>query len=302
MTLVKCLACGLVYLNPRPEPEAIGEFYEAGYYAHSSMAERQRSPRARLRNMLSEGLGGYRSSPGLWAIRRLGLIGMVDVIIPSVLRGKLLDVGCGDGERASWYQQRGFEVHGVETSEKAATNARRLGVTVHQGTLRSAAYPDCYFDTVVMSHVLEHTHSPLEYLDECFRILKHGGRLAIAVPNIESHSARVFSSHWSFLMLPIHLYHFSTGTLTAYLRTSGFSISSLVGKPVYPRMIRSSYRSMRQHESFRKCLAAWLRSGVLASGLAALCCGVRTCDTITAYCTKPASHGETSREQNRCFD
>jgi 2-polyprenyl-3-methyl-5-hydroxy-6-metoxy-1,4-benzoquinol methylase/ribosomal protein S27E len=288
MILVKCLGCGLIYLNPRPGQEAIGQFYEIGYYAHSNMATRRRTLRAKLKDRFSQGLGGYGSSPDLWMLQRLGLTGWVDVIIPSTLRGKLLDVGCGDGERACWYQKRGFEAYGIETSEKAVTNARKLGLRVHHGTLSSAAYPDCHFDVVVMSHVLEHTHSPKAYLAECFRILKPGGTLAVAVPNIESHSARVFYSHWSFLMLPIHLYHFSVETLRAYLNKSGFAITSLVGKPVYPRMVRSSYRSIKQNETFRKSLSAWFRSGVIASGLATLKSGTEACDTITAYCVKPS--------------
>jgi SAM-dependent methyltransferase len=288
MTLVKCRVCRLVYLNPRPGQDAIDQFYEVGYYAHNNMAKRQDTLRARLKDRFSKGLGGYGSSPDLWMLHRLGLTGWVDVIIPRTLRGKLLDVGCGDGERAYWYQKRGFEAYGVETSAKAVANARKLGLRVHEGTLSSAAYPDCHFDVVVMSHVLEHTHSPKAYLDECFRILKPGGTLAVAVPNIESHSARVFYSHWSFLMLPIHLYHFSVETLTAYLHKSGFAITSLVGKPVYPRMVRSSYRSIKQNETFRKSLSVWLRSGVIASGLATLKSGTEACDAITAYCVKPS--------------
>jgi len=72
MKLVKCLGCGLVYLNPRPTQERIGE----------------------------DGLGGYGTSFDHTIIRQLAPLGLVDVILPSVRRGKLLDVGCGDGERA----------------------------------------------------------------------------------------------------------------------------------------------------------------------------------------------------------
>jgi hypothetical protein len=116
MALVKCLDCGLVYLNPRPNREIIGEFYEDSYYAHSNMTKRRRMLRARLKNRFCDGLGGYGYSADLWLIHQLGFTGLVDVIIPSRLRGRLLDVGCGDGERAHWYEERGFETYGVETS------------------------------------------------------------------------------------------------------------------------------------------------------------------------------------------
>jgi len=289
MTVVRCPRCGLVYLNPRPTQSVIGEYYGPGYYAYSGLESRQHTLRARLRNRFLEGLGGYGTCFDLWIIRRLAPIGLVDVIIPSERCGKLLDVGCGDGERAYWYEQRGFEVYGVEVSEKGAANASKIGIKVHRGSLSSAGYPDGFFDIVVMAHVLEHTHSPKEYLDESFRILKPGGMLAVAVPNIDSHSAGVFKADWAFLMLPIHLYHFSVNTLTAYLSRSGFCVDSLVGKIVYPRMVRSSCRSMRRHNPFAAILKAWFWSGVLPSSFACLKSGVRKCDTITAYCIRPTS-------------
>ena len=100
MKLVKCLGCGLVYLNPRPTQEVIGEFYGPDYYAHSGMEPRQKTLRARLKSRFLDGLGGYGTSFDHTIIRQLAPLGLVDVIVPSVRRGKLLDVGCGDGERA----------------------------------------------------------------------------------------------------------------------------------------------------------------------------------------------------------
>jgi 2-polyprenyl-3-methyl-5-hydroxy-6-metoxy-1,4-benzoquinol methylase len=286
VTLVKCLSCGLVYLNPRPSQGQIGEFYSSTYYAHTNMERRQKLLRARLRNRFLEGLGGYGKSLDQRMIRKLAPVGLVDVIIPETLRGRLLDVGCGDGERADWYRARGFEAYGVETSAKAVENARKLGLKVEQGTLSDVVYPDGFFDVVVMAHVLEHTHSPQAYLQECFRILKAGGTLAIAVPNIESHSASVFRENWSFLMLPIHLYHFSVETLSAYLRKNGFGVVSLVGKPLYPRMVRSSCRNVKQSLPFPAKAKAWLCSGVVPTALGSITGGIGKYETITTYCVK----------------
>jgi SAM-dependent methyltransferase len=286
VTLVKCQSCGLVYLNPRPTRDKIGDFYSSTYYAHGDMVARQKLLRLRLRNRFLEGLGGYGKSLDLRIVNKLALVGLVDVIIPSTLRGRLLDVGCGDGERVLWYQSRGFEAYGVETSARAVENAKSLGLKVQQGTLSDANYPDNFFDVIVMAHVLEHTHSPQAYLQECSRILKRGGVLAVAVPNIESQSASVLGEDWSFLMLPIHLYHFSVGTLSEYMRQNNFEIDSLVGKLVYPRMVRSSCRNARQNRSFPEYAKAWLRTGILPTAFAALAGGIRKYETITTYCVK----------------
>lgn len=287
MTLVRCSSCSLVYLNPRPSEQEIGMFYPTGYYAHSNMNGRQKRLRARLRDRFLNALGGYGNALDQRLIKAFNPISLVDVIIPETRRGRLLDVGCGDGERAYWYSKRGFEAYGVEVSSRAVKNARNLGIHVRQGTLESAEFPDAFFDVVIMGHVLEHTHSPQKCLKETFRILKPGGMLAIAVPNIEAHTALVYGQDWAFLMLPIHLYHFSVATLSAYLTRSGFCIESMNGKLVYPRMVRSSHRNFRTHSPAGASVKAWVSSGVLASEFARMKKGISACDTITAYCIRP---------------
>lgn len=287
-TLVKCSGCNLVFLNPRPGPGIIGQYYGSDYYAHSGVNNRKPNLKARLRNRLLDGLGGYDlTSLGGRLIHSFAPRGLVDIIIPSQRKGKLLDVGCGDGERAAWYQNRGFEVYGVEISERAVASARDLGLNVKQGTLPDARYPDSFFDVVLMAHVLEHTHSPGSYLREAYRILKPGGMLAVAVPNIEAHSADVFKACWRLLMPPIHLYHFSIDTLSRFLSESGFKVEGVVGKAVYPIMVKRSIKITRDSSGVWPSLIAWARSGISASVIQQLRCGPRKCDAITAYCSKP---------------
>jgi 2-polyprenyl-3-methyl-5-hydroxy-6-metoxy-1,4-benzoquinol methylase len=285
--LVKCSSCQLVFLNPRPGPRLIGQYYGSDYYAHAGMNNRKPNLKARIRNRFLDGLGGYsRSSLSGRLIHSFVPRGVVDVIIPSQQRGRLLDVGCGDGERVDWYQKRGFEAYGVEVSERAVASARNVGLNVRQGTLTDACYPDSSFDVVLMAHVLEHTHSPGTYLREAYRLLKPGGMLAVAVPNIESHSADVFKACWRLLMPPIHLYHFSVQTLSRFLSESGFKVESIVGKTVYPIMIKRSIRITRESSGVWPSLMVSVRSGLVASGLQQLLFGPRKCDAITAYCSK----------------
>jgi len=289
-TLVKCSTCGLVFLTPRPGPSIIGRYYGSDYYAHSGVNIRKATLKARLRNRLLDGLGGYgRTSLGSRLIHSLVPRGVVDIIIPSQRKGRLLDVGCGDGERVDWYQQRGFDAQGIEISDRAVESARKLGLKVKQGVLTDGGYADNTFDVVLMAHVLEHTHSPGTYLREAFRILKPGGLLAVAVPNIESHSAKVFKSSWRLLMPPIHLYHFSVDTLSRYMRESGFEVDRIVSKTVYPSMVKRSVELTRDTRGVWSSLVAWARSGLIASGIQQLMRGPRKGDAITAYCTKPRS-------------
>ena len=288
--LVKCSMCSLVFLSPRPGPDLIGQYYGSDYFAHAGMNNRKPNLKARIRDRFLNGLGGYgRSSLSGRLIKLLVPRGAVDIIIPSQRKGRLLDVGCGDGERVDWYQKRGFEAYGVEVSERAATSAQNLGLNVRQGTLTDVHYPDTFFDVVLMAHVLEHMHSPGANLREAYRILKPGGMLAVAVPNIESHSADVFKASWRLLMPPIHLYHFSVQTLSRFLSDNGFKVENIVGKTVYPLMVKRSIKIIRDSSGAWPSLIAWVRSGLVASGLQQLVFGPRKCDGITAYCSKHQS-------------
>jgi SAM-dependent methyltransferase len=59
------------------------------------------------------------------------------------------------------------------------------------------------FDIVYSVEVIEHLRSPYDFLSECYRILKPGGRLLISTPNILSLSSRI-----NFFFTGFHnLYH-----------------------------------------------------------------------------------------------
>ena len=135
-----------------------------------------------------------------------------------------------------------------------------------------------------MAHVLEHTHSPRMYLQEAFRILKPGGTLAVAVPNIDSQSAKAFGASWQLLMPPLHLFHFSVETLSKFLIDAGFDIERFVGK-LYPRIVKSSVSVDRLRSPLWSTLAAWRMTGYVA--VQQLRFGVVGADAITAYCSKP---------------
>jgi SAM-dependent methyltransferase len=135
---------------------------------------------------------------------------------------RVLDVGCGRAMLLTAFASAGAECHGLERAEFPG-DPGMAGIQLHRETLCEIGFPDSHFDIVVIWHVLEHLRDPLATLRECKRILKPGGVLALAVPNLGSWQAHWFGAYWFHLDLPRHLYHFTLQSLSACIETAGLS-------------------------------------------------------------------------------
>jgi 2-polyprenyl-3-methyl-5-hydroxy-6-metoxy-1,4-benzoquinol methylase len=108
-------------------------------------------------------------------------------VTARLCRGKVIELGCGEGYLASFISKRGLEVVGVDHS--AAKIRRALEIHPHiqfaEGDIRDLGLPDQGFDTVVLAEVLEHIpEGPgAAMLATAWRLLKPGGRLVVSVPN-----------------------------------------------------------------------------------------------------------------------
>src|SRR5262249_37635696 len=123
---------------------------------------------------------------------------------------------------------------GLDMSATTVCRVRaELGLRVLAGTLPHPELQPESFDVVTMWQSLEHVHQPREVLQEAFRLLVPGGKLVVAVPNIDSLAYRWFGADWFGLDLPRHLTRFTPMTLSLMLERTGFRLSAL-------RMIRHS--------------------------------------------------------------
>ncbi len=241
-SVVRCLNCGLLYLNPRPTPADIGRYYPEQYYAGVKPKTRTGIERlakqfsGTIKRWIREDFYGYPASvPSGW-LRMLRKVCFWPEyvrravrgrdIIPWMGEGRLLDLGCGEGANLSTLQEDGWDVHGIEMSKTAVAAAReRVGNRIHHGTLETAPYADESFDVILLSHSLEHMFSPVATLERLRRLLQPSGLLVIAVPNVGSLEAKLFRKWWLPWDPPRHLYHFDSGTLRKTLERVGFKIS-----------------------------------------------------------------------------
>lgn len=202
--VVRCDDCGLVFLNPQPSNDELARIYGADYFLGSDTETRRQAvseiKQATARLYLSE-------------VRRYR----------GFKSGRLLEVGCGDGDFLVSAEAEGWAVTGVEYSGAACEKARQRlkDGKVFCGELATAGLEPEQFDLCVISDVLEHVRSPLDFLKHLHRVLKPGGTLFIATPSMDSWSARLMRQKWMEFKTE-HLTYFDRHTLQTALFKSGF--------------------------------------------------------------------------------
>ena len=110
-------------------------------------------------------------------------------------RESILDVGCGNGDvlvsLRKIYRQQG-EMFGVDIAPGILRQANRinrqekLGIKFSVGDGRELKFPGGRFDAVIVKHVLHNVDGPDRMLQECHRVLKPGGKLALVVTSKKS--------------------------------------------------------------------------------------------------------------------
>jgi SAM-dependent methyltransferase len=199
--LVQCTDCGLLRLHPPPDDAVLEGAYAQDYAPHvrSGLSGRAKSALERRSVRL---LQRYLAAPK-----------------------RVLDVGCATGDLLVAVRGAGNRnVTGVEISGDAAEAARRRGLNVVSGDLHAAEFASCSFDTVLLSHTIEHVRDPLSLLVEINRVLSSDGALIAWLPNVDSTEASLLGHFWIGYDAPRHLTTFSVGTLGLALMRAGFEI------------------------------------------------------------------------------
>jgi 2-polyprenyl-3-methyl-5-hydroxy-6-metoxy-1,4-benzoquinol methylase len=275
--VTQCQDCGLCFTNPRPAAASLRQFYAAAATPRRRYGLRSRALRPR------------------W-LPRASRWHDVFCRIPHQGERRLLDFGCGSGGFLRRMQERGWEVMGVDSSESKVQRIRgewRLPALV--GSLPHSEIGEHSFDVITMRHSLEHVSQPLEVLKAAYRALAPGGKLVVAVPNIDSLPFKWFGRYWRGLDLPRHLTHFTPDTLHLMLARAGF-------EPGPVRMLRQPHALQRSarlaernggHTGWRVWLGVW-PFAALATWYAYL---ARRCDAMLVTAVKgicPPSESEAS--------
>jgi 2-polyprenyl-3-methyl-5-hydroxy-6-metoxy-1,4-benzoquinol methylase len=197
MQVVRCVRCGLVYVNPRFDAATLEQHYNSG---QSSRIQYYLDVEAADRRSFGE------------------ILDLLESLRPA--RGRILDVGPNVGTCLLLAAERGWKAAGIEINAEAARYCREArGLDVGTGVFDDGCRPEQSFDVVLMTDVIEHLRDPLAALVLVRKLLKPGGLVLVTTPDV---------GHWSGRLLQIkpfeHLYYFTSATMAASLEKAGLRV------------------------------------------------------------------------------
>ncbi|HUA39880.1 MAG TPA: class I SAM-dependent methyltransferase [Candidatus Sulfopaludibacter sp.] len=238
----RCGDCRSGWLDPRPTPSTIPLAY-THYYTHGQAGDttsrpisRWRQFRIAQRNSYLNAHYGYNLKPAAWIpvflsdARRRRFDAFTGYLRFPGAGARVLDIGCGNGAFLCQMRSLGWAVCGVEPDSQSAAHAQSAGLDVRVGLLQQQSLPEASFDAITAFHVIEHLHNPVETLCCCFKLLKPGGYITLATPNLDSFGYRRYGPCWLGLDPPRHLVLFTEDSLRQTLVGHGFVVS----RPPHP--------------------------------------------------------------------
>ncbi len=129
--------------------------------------------------------------------------------------GRLLDIGSGRGEHLKAFSKLGFEVAGLDISERAAEMCPEYDVRIANIEFEEMPYEKESFDFIFSKSVIEHTYQPAMMLDRMLSALRPGGKAVVMTPSW-IHTYKVFYTEYT------HVRPFTKQSLYDAMRMAGY--------------------------------------------------------------------------------
>ena len=226
--IVECSACLLLFTNPRPANEDIGEYYKSeSYISHTNQ---------------KTGLFGK-----IYQVLRNRALTKKLYWIKKHSAGKtILDYGSGTGEFLNYCVNQGYCATGVEIADEPREKAiSSYGLNVLAPNELESLEND-FFDIASMWHVLEHVDQLVPSIKNIASKIKRNGILVLALPNPNSWDAKKYKQFWAAWDVPIHFYHFKKTNIEKLAATIGFDLVETINMPYdsyYISLLSEEYKS-----------------------------------------------------------
>lgn len=224
-TVYECQSCRLRYLDPCLSPQAMASAYESneslvelhdfheGYYDYGDIHENSKTRQDFVRGL------------------DLSLKNIPDKDSKSIL-----DVGFGNGYFLAIAKNLGWQIAGIDPSQKNLECAKeKYGLDLQCGFLEGDIPDGERFDAISFWDVIEHLPDPKAALQKCLKLLKPGGVILVGVPHDKSLLMRVASLLYHLsgggfnfgvnkLYFLEHVAYYDLTTLTKLFEDQGYSL------------------------------------------------------------------------------
>ncbi|MFM9033164.1 MAG: class I SAM-dependent methyltransferase [Mycobacterium sp.] len=151
----------------------------------------------------------------------------------------VLEAGCGEGYGADLIASVARRVVAVDYDSATVghVRVRYPRVDVLAANLAAVPMPDSSVDVVVNFQVIEHLWDQPQFITECLRLLRPGGRLLISTPN-----RITFTPGSDTPVNPFHTRELNAAELRELLEDGGFGIEGVYGVFHGPRLAEMDAR------------------------------------------------------------
>ena len=226
----QCNACTARFTQDVPDQDAIGVYYASdNYISHSDTKK-----------------GIINSLYHLVRKRTLNSKRRLVINETGIMKGFILDIGCGTGAFLNTMKEAEWAITGLEPDVVARKKAAELYGIQPQEPGKLFALKPASFNAITLWHVLEHVHELHEYIKQVEILLAPNGKLFIAVPNYTSKDAEMYKDNWAAYDVPRHLYHFSPQSMQKLLSIHGMQLKAVKAMwfdSFYVSMLSEQYKN-----------------------------------------------------------
>lgn len=252
LNYVACNNCDTVFINPRPTPEILSEYYKnSKNYVFWNKFIFPRSEKARRENIFK---------PRVNLIKELCLKNKIN-------HNVLVEVGAGFGTFCEEMKKTGLfkKIIAIEPTPDLAATCRKRGLEVIEKRIEEVKL-NIPIDVVASFEVIEHLFSPKDFLIDCAHSLKRGGVIILSCPNIQGFDLMMLRE-LSKTIDSEHLNYFNPDSLQYLLKQCGFkTIEVLTPGKLDAELVRKAALAgdldIKKHPFFENILIKnWDRAG-----------------------------------------
>ena len=227
--VVNCLNCDLVFVNPLPDQnhlnainkttsqnkqsKTLEAFLKISQNKHKGLDAQEKNDMETMQLIEAQESLKARYRKRFKLIERF-----------SFHKGKLLDLGCGEGHFLKHASLQGWDVSGIDLKAENTEFAKKVLQikNVHCAPLGEVLLPEKTFNVVTLYDLIEHLSNPFSELKKINKLLQPRGLVVISTPNVKN--SIFMKERWTGYIVKGHIYFFSKKTLTQMLQRAGFKV------------------------------------------------------------------------------